>query len=103
MELGFTFEVVEEVRHGNDLDRINLVEGKQVIVPTDKPGHSSRYRTGKKFHVVWISQCWDRDGFCLNGVNKREEIFFNEADNLRTRKLEFGIGQHTNIFFQYLG
>jgi len=64
---------------------------------------SCRYRAGKKLPVVRISQSWNRDGFCPNGIDERKDIFFNETENLRTRKLEFGIGQHPNIFIEYLG
>ena len=95
--------MLEEVRHGDDLDRIDLAEGKQVIIAADEPADSCRYRTGKKLHVVRISQSWDRDGFCSNGVDERKDIFFNEAENLRTREIEFGVGQHANIFLEYFG
>ncbi len=54
--LGFTFEVAEEVRHGNNLDRFDLPDRKQVVVTADEPMDSCRYRTGKKLYVVWVSQ-----------------------------------------------
>lgn len=55
--------MAEEVRHGDDLDRFDLPNRKQVVVTADEPMDSCRYRTGKKLRVVWVSQYRGRDGF----------------------------------------
>lgn len=76
------------------------MKAQEIVVAADEPADAGGDSAGDEFGIVCVSYFWNDRWRHFDGLDKREELFFNQASYLSVRKLEFGIGEHSNVFIK---
>jgi hypothetical protein len=79
------------------------MEAQEIIVAADEPADAGGYSADDELGIVWVSDFGSDQWRHFDGLDEGEEFFFDQASYFRVRKLEFWIGQHSNVFVKYWG
>jgi hypothetical protein len=101
--LSLVLEVLYECCDGDDLDRFDSIKAEEIAVSADEPADAGGDSAGDEFGIVWVSYFGNDRWRHFDGLDEGEEFFFDQASYLGVRKLEFGIGEHSNVFIKDWG
>ena len=79
------------------------MKAQEIVVAADEPADAGGYRADDELGIVWVSDFGSDQLRHFDGLDEGEEFFFDQASYFRVRKLEFWIGQHSNVFIKYWG
>jgi hypothetical protein len=95
--------MLEKCRHGDNVDRFNPMQIKEVGVATDQPADSRNPRTCDEFGIVWIPKLLHRRRFHPHRFDEWQQFFFDQAADLRRSQFELRVGEDSQILIEDLG
>jgi hypothetical protein len=95
--------MLEKGRHGDDINRFNPMQIKEVGVATDQPAYSRGPRTCDEFGIVWIPKLLHRRRLHPHRFDEWQQFLFDQAADLRRSQFELRVGEDSQILIEDLG
>jgi hypothetical protein len=95
--------MLEKCRHGDDIDRFNPMQIKEVGIAADQPAYSRSPRTCDEFGIVWIPKLLHSRRFHPHRFDEWQQFFFDQAADLRRSQFELRVGEDSQILIEDLG
>ncbi len=96
-------QMLEKCRHGDDVNRFNPMQMKEVGITADQPANSRSQRTGDEFGIVWIPKLLYSGRLHPHRFDEWQQFFFDQASYLCGGEFELRVGEDSQILLEDLG